>query len=156
MNSSSSLLPPSPGGDFLDALADGLHAARQARWRQSSRKLLIVFGNSPGYSLIDPPDPMTNLAVREASIEEEIDALHQSGVEIMTIFHDPPGAEDLYSADMPDLLARARDQYARLATLPEWAQTSDADFSAAIKKWLDPPLILARGAAPGLRVKDAT
>lgn len=148
-------LPPSPGGDFLDGLADGLRAARQARWRQSSRKLLIVFGHSPGYSLVEPPDPLTNLAVREACVEEEIDALHQSGVEVMTVFHDPPGAQDRYSADLPELLARARDQYTRLATLPEWTQTSDADFSSAIKKWLDPPLILARGPAPGLCVKDS-
>src|SRR5262245_31912117 len=31
-------LPFSPGGDFVDALADGMRASRQASWRQQSRK----------------------------------------------------------------------------------------------------------------------
>jgi hypothetical protein len=144
-------LPPTPGGDFVDALADGLQACSQAPWRENSRKLVLVFGQSPGYSVLDATDDMTNLLIRKVCLEEEIAALYNKGVEVVTIFHEPTEAEERYKTDLPDVLQRARDQYRNLASLPSWSCVSPAlDLEDLASKWVDPPLLLARGPSPGL------
>ncbi len=144
-------LPPTSGGDFVDGLADGLRAAGQARWRQSSRKLLLVFGQSPGYSVFDTNDDMTNLLVRKVCVEEETAALHRMGVEIVTLFHDPPEAAELYRTELPELFQRVRDQYQSLASLREWSCAGpEIDASRLASAWLNPPAVLARGPSPGL------
>lgn len=143
-------LPHTPGGDFVDGLADGLRACMNAKWRGNSRRLVIVFGQSPGYSLADSDD-MINFVVRKACIEEEVAALHRDGVEIVTIYHDPPVPEEAYRVQLPEIFERARKQYESLATLKEWSTGSTAmDAAALAEAWLHSPISLARGPAPGL------
>jgi hypothetical protein len=150
-------LPFSPGGDFVDALADGLRASRRASWRQNSRKLLLIFGQSPGYSVLAPGDGMTDLQVRKVCIEEESVALQKMGVEIVTIYHDPPNADEAYSSQMPDLVDRSRRQHERLASLREWSGVSSMpDFTALSTSWLSPPTVIAKGPSPGFLTAKAT
>jgi hypothetical protein len=148
-------LPPTPGGDFVDGLADGLRAAGQARWRQSSRKLLLVFGQSPGYSVFDTNDDMTNLLIRKVCVEEEVAALHRMGVEIVTVFHDPPEAAERYRTDLPEVFEHARAQYESLASLREWSCAGpEVETARLASAWLNPPALLARGPSPGLLASE--
>jgi hypothetical protein len=146
--------PYSPGGDFVDGLADGLRAVRELLWRQSSRKLLLIFGQSPGYSVLDPADELANLIPRTVCVEEEITLLHQKGIEVMTIFHHPSEAEERYSRNMPHFFQHSRRQFANLASLREWNATSpEIDVSALAAQWLNPPATIARGPSPGSLIK---
>jgi hypothetical protein len=147
-------LPYTPGGDYVDALADGLRACEKASWRQNSRKLLLLFGQSPGYSMLEESDGITNLLPRKACIEEEIAALHHKGVEVITIFHHPPEADDLYGVNRPDVINRSRQQYEWLASLPGWSNsTSDFNVEKLAAAWLDPLVtVIARGPSPGILV----
>jgi hypothetical protein len=144
-------LPPTPSGDFVDGLADGLQACQQTTWRENSRKLVLVFGQSPGYSVLDATDDMTNLLIRKTCLEEEVAALYHKGVEIVTIFHEPSEAEERYKTDLPDVLQRAREQYRSLASLRTWSCVSpNVDLRNLASQWIDPPVLIARGPSPGL------
>lgn len=119
-------LRSTPGGDFVDALADALHMCADPysdlRWRDGVRKLVIVSGDSPGFSLLEPLPKEADLRVRRWDVDTEALALHRLGVEIVTIYHRLPEGHALASlAHARPLLAAARAQYARLASLPELA-----------------------------------
>ena len=143
------------GGDFVDALADGLHRCRSLPWNSVARKMVVLVGDSPGYSVLDAARGGVALAdghLRQHDVYEEAVALHDLGVEIATIFH-TPGAETLreqttWAAELVDY---SREQYRRLASLPEWCLSSPgwnaAQFAAAWKKYAG---LVARGVVPPL------
>jgi len=144
-------IPFSPGGDFVDALADGLNACVDVSWRGNSRRLVLVLGQSPGYSVLDAPDDMSDFLIRKACIEEEGDALHAKKIEVVTAFHDPTNIEERYSTQKPDVLQRAREQYSKLASLPEWTCAStEAGLRELANRWMNPPALIARGPSPGV------
>jgi len=144
------------GGDFIDALADGLHRCAALPWRVDARKLVVVFGDSPGYSVLHAghgPVALADGQLREYDVYQEAGALHDQNVEIATIFHSP-SAEGLrdrtdFAAELVDY---ARDQYLRLASQPAWSLTSpDWDpvrFAEAWKSWTG---MIARGASPPIQ-----
>lgn len=149
------LLRPTDGGDFIDALADGLYSCRFLKWRSDVRRMVMIFGDSPGYSVIDAhrsPIDLADSQLRQYDVFEEALALHQRGVELATVYHDPSAnALRLYD-DSLGLLGYAREQYERLATRNAWALTSSAFSSAAFaKEWMAATGPVARGAAPPLR-----
>jgi hypothetical protein len=118
-------LPHSAGGDFVDALADGLAACRRLPWRSEARKVLVLTGSSPGASLLHPVPKGGDAQARERDVDCEILALHARGVEVVTLFHEPPADSGVGEfKHQLELLAHARTQYRRLASLPEWAWTT--------------------------------
>ncbi len=148
-------IPASAGGDFVDALADALRACSRLRWRGSSRKVVFLCGDSPGHSVLHPLRKEACWIVRSLDIDYEAARLHRQGIEIATLYHDPPadlGLEDL--AFKRDLLLKTRQQYLRLASLPSlaFAVSSFApDPTAAALRERNFPL--ARGAAFGRTVE---
>jgi hypothetical protein len=115
-------LPFSAGGDFVDALADALAACRRLPWREEARKILILTGSSPGASLLHPVPKGGDARARERDVDCEILALHGRGVEVATVFHEPPADSGVGEfKHQLELLAHARAQYRRLASVPEWA-----------------------------------
>lgn len=113
-------LPASAGGDCVDALADALQACAQLHWRRDARKLLVVSGDSPGYSLLRPAPTGTDVNVRRHDVDTAAARLHADGVEIATVFHAPPG-EALLLPWQRVPVDFAREQYARLASRPDLA-----------------------------------
>lgn len=115
-------VPPSPGGDYVDALADALEACVSLHFRDQARKLVILTGESPGYSLVRPPPPTLQLDahVRDLDVDSAAQRLFNKwGAEVATIFHGIPGETGFLDlADRRDAVAFARAQYARLATRP--------------------------------------
>ena len=65
----------------MDALADALAECASARWHPEARKLLVVTGDSPGYSILNPAPWGANAAVREKDVETVALDLHRKGVE---------------------------------------------------------------------------
>jgi hypothetical protein len=143
-------IPPTPGGDFVDALADALHACRKLRWRNSARKILMVVGDSPGYSILHPFRKGADMNARERDVDSEALALHREGVEIVTVYNSPPAAE-LGWGDLEyqkDLLGGARAQYLRLASLPAYAfEDSSFEPESAAAAVCRRKGLLARGAS---------
>lgn len=146
-------IPPAPGGDFVDALADALQAARQLRWRPEARKLLLVCGDSPGFGVSHAAPPGSDLCVRELDLEVEVRELHRERVELATVYHDSLRSEDPdLLPPAPDLLRHAEWQYRELASRPE--------LSFRLSEWTAEGLCqaladgsgraLGRGAAPGI------
>jgi hypothetical protein len=146
-------LPHTPGGDFVDGLADGLQACRTLTWRQGARKLLVILGQSPGYSVLEPPDELTNLLARKLCIEDEIGLLHRKGVEVITLFHHPDELEERYAVANPLAIEHSRRQYQELASLSGWSASSPGfDAAALASLWGTPPRCIARGPCPGFMV----
>lgn len=154
-------LPAAGGGDFIDALAEGLAACRQVGWRDDTRKLVILVGDSPGYSMLEAHAPQGKLArlleladarVRDADVFEEAEALRALGVEVISIYNTAP--LDLLQPYQPDLLLFARKQYARLASKPEWMWALDAlDPEETAGTWHREAGVLGSGACPGFWVE---
>ena len=97
-----SRVPSSSGGDFVDALADALAECASARWHPEARKLRVVTGDSPGYSILNPAPWGANAAVREKDVETVALDLHRKGVEVVTIYHpSPPKAESTTAPESP-------------------------------------------------------
>jgi hypothetical protein len=146
-----SWIDPTPGGDFVDALADALQACRRLPWREKARRLVVVCGDSPGHSVAHPLPPGADARVRRLDVDVEAEHLHEAGVEIATLYFNPPGdVGPRQAAFQRELLGATREQYARLASLPEMAfQLSRFDPEKAaqgIKVWRG---LLGRRAAPG-------
>jgi hypothetical protein len=115
-------LPSTPGGDFVDALADALEACAGLRWRDQARKVIVVSGDSPGLSLLHPLPKGTDLCVRQYDIDTQALRLHAEGTEIVTIYHAPPARLGFHRLSLQrDVLLGARAQYVRLASTPELA-----------------------------------
>jgi hypothetical protein len=138
------------GTDFVDALADALHACRSLRWGDG-RKVVVVSGDSPGLSLLEPLPKGADLRARQHDVDTQTSYLYRLGVEIVTIYHAPPPESALANLTFAaELLKTARDQYTRLASLPELAfdaATFDADQAADRLARMGG--VVARGAALG-------
>lgn len=137
-------VPSTPGGDYVDALADALAAALRLRWREHARKLVLVSGDSPGASLLHPLPKGTDVCVRERDVDTQALALHRNGVEIATIHHAPPADSAHYALPTHrQLLQATRAQYERLASTRELAFDAagfDATRAAAVLRHIAEPL----------------
>ncbi|HET9768298.1 MAG TPA: hypothetical protein VFS60_15700, partial [Thermoanaerobaculia bacterium] len=142
-------VPATFGGDFVDALADALAAAARLRWRPDARKVLVVSGDSPGHSVLHPLRRGADIGVRARDIDTEASRLHRSGVETVTIYLQPPAEKGLYDVEFKrHLLLAAQAQYARLASLPEYAFRAPAfDPAAAAGVVAGNRLPIGRGAS---------
>jgi hypothetical protein len=115
-------IPATSGGDFVDALADALAACASLRWLKDARKLVVVFGDSPGHSIIEPIQRGADCCVRQYDIDSATIALHQKGIEIITIYNDL--SKEIifrYYQNQPilELLRQTENQYQKIASLPE-------------------------------------
>ncbi|MEE8584696.1 MAG: vWA domain-containing protein [Acidobacteriota bacterium] len=110
-------IPSSSGGDFVDALADALDECASARWHPDARKLLLLTGDSPGYSILHPPPWGANAAIRRKDVESVALDLHSKGVEVVSIFHPVPPQSGIHDRSrIPELLHFAEQQYRSLAS----------------------------------------
>jgi hypothetical protein len=109
-------VPASPGGDFVDGLGDALAAAVDIGWRPAARKVLVLSGDSPGFSVVHPPPRYADAHVRRHDVDAEAARLHARGVEIVTIFHQPAQSAHFGIANPMPFVSFAREQYARLAS----------------------------------------
>lgn len=120
-------IPYSSGGDYIDALADALEASTKLHWRKQARKMVLVIGNSPGYSILNPP-PLNNVdgLIRTVDIESQAMALHKLGVEIVTIYLPDKIEQEKHSDSLvQEILAFSQKQYQNLASLPEYSFIDD-------------------------------
>lgn len=143
-------LRPTSGGDFVDALADGMAACQELRWRSGARKLLVITGDSPGYSILRPAPWGTNAQVRENDVDVEAVALHRQGVEIVTLYH-LPAVEAATREFVRPFVEHSRAQYSRLASRPGlFFEAGDFDPAAAVRALTSRVPALGRGASPGV------
>jgi len=143
-------LRPTSGGDLVDALADALAACRQLRWRNGARKLLVVTGDSPGYSIRWPAPWGSNAQVRENDVDVEAAALHREGVELVSLYHAPAIDAATFEFVRP-FVDHARMQYLRLASRPGLCFAAGAlDPAAAVRALTSRVPVLGRGASPGI------
>ena len=143
-------LRPTSGGDFVDALADALAACRGLRWRKGARKLLVVTGDSPGYSIRRPAPWGADAQVRESDVDVEATALHRLGVEIVTLYHPPELNSATFEFERP-FVEHARAQYLRLAARPGLHFEAGAfDPEAAVRALTTRVPALGRGASLGI------
>jgi len=144
-------LPATPGGDFVDAVADALDACAGLRWRPEARKLVVLFGDSPGHSVLHPVPQGGDAGVRDRDVDQEAMRLHELGVELVTLYYDPPADIGLREVDVRGrLLEHAHEQYRRLASLPSMAfDYSTFDPPEAAQMLRDQSEWIGRGAALG-------
>ncbi len=143
-------LRPTSGGDFVDALADAMAACRGLRWRNGARKLLVVTGDSPGYSILQPAPWGGDAQVRENDVDVEAGALHRQGVEIVTLYHSPAVEAATFEFVRP-FVEHARAQYLRLAARPgRCFAAGDFDPPTAIRALTSRVPALGCGASPGI------
>jgi hypothetical protein len=138
------------GGDFVDALADALIACVHLNWRRNTRKLVLVFGDSPGHSILHPVPRGGDLCARKADVDTAAMHLHQMGVEILTLYNAPSEEIVNYFKEVPGsgfkLLPHTQKQYQRLASLPELAfQVSDFDPVKAAEIFCNRTVSIGRG-----------
>ena len=116
-------IPPSSGGDFVDALADALAACDKLLWSQrpGARRLVFVSGESPGHSILHPLRK-GDACVREHDVDTQALRLHRKGVALLSLYHGQPAdyLESLAGNEKKELQEATREQYARLATLPSF------------------------------------
>jgi len=147
-------LKATPGGDFVDALADALAGCRTLPWT-ATRRLLIIVGDSPGHSIAHPPPPGADVLAREHDVDLEVTALHaDKQVEVVALYNRPP-AELIERISEPAraLLVHAEEQYRRLASLPEYARDLDGLDPVALAQQLrERSTMIARGASYGILV----
>ncbi len=144
-------LMASPGMDFVDAVGDALAAARGLQWRDDSRRLVVLIGDSPGHSTLEPIRYGGDALARAHDIDTEAARLHQDRAEILTIYHPPrAGAREQVAPGYRDLFDYARDQYRRLASEQSLAFTTDGlDAEQAIVALHARRAPLGRGACWG-------
>ena len=144
-------IEPTPGADLVDALADALAAANQLQWGDDSRRLLLIIGDSPGHATAYPAPYGGDALARRADVDAEAARLHRDRVTIMTLYHAPvaPLVEALLDAQVA-LLDHARDQYRRLASIPQLAfTTADFDPQEAVRALAERRTPWGRGASWG-------
>jgi hypothetical protein len=121
-------LQSSAGGDFVDALAEALDAAAGLSWMPDARKILLVLGDSPGHSILDPAPWGADVTARAIEVEAALEALHHKEVEVISVYHRLPDDCGIFD-EQGSIENRLRDyswrQYRRLATRPELALTVD-------------------------------
>ncbi len=156
-------IPATSGGDVVDATADALAACVTApstssrvrysrlRWRPEARKLLLLFGDSPGHSILHPPFPGSDAGVRDFDVDQQAALLQQAGVELLTVYYDPPtdiGLQEV--AFRGEILGHAQRQYRRLASLPQLAfEASTFEPLEAARRFTSLQGPIARGPATG-------
>lgn len=144
-------LEPTSGVDFVDALAEALRACQSLPWRERTRRIVMICGDSPGHSILHPLRPGADVRARWLDVDVEAEALHRAGIEIATLYFDPPANLGLRQvAFQRELLDGAREQYARLASLPSLAfelSRFEPDQAAQALRTRDGAL--GRGAALG-------
>lgn len=148
-------IPPTPGGDFVDALAEGMQACADAAMRDPSRKVLVIFGDSPGHEVSSDVPPFADAQLRSCDVDEQAARLFELGFEIVTIYNDrgdvDPQGQAFQTRDWSAYLEFARRQYARLAGIPAWAfERSRFDPEEAARRLLERPVVIGRGACPGI------
>lgn len=145
-------VPATSGGDFVDALADALEACAELPWREGSRRLVLLTGDSPGYSILHPAPAGASLLPRRLDVDTQALALHRLGVEIATLYHRPPPEADPGILDFERaLLDHAACQYRRLASRPELAfDAAGPEAPEVVRRLLGAPRWIARGAAYGV------
>lgn len=150
-------VPVTPGGDFVDALADALAACERLRWREDARKVVVLIGDSPGCSLLYPLLKGADLCVRQLDVDTQASHLHRLGVEVLTIFNGPAAKVKIDVRPVEQELIRgARAQYFRLASLPELAfEAAVFEPHAAAERLERVATPIARGAALGELVRVA-
>ncbi|MFO1429793.1 MAG: hypothetical protein U1F76_06590 [Candidatus Competibacteraceae bacterium] len=115
-------IPATSGGDFVDALADALAACNELYWSPDARKLVLISGDSPGFSILQPIPKGGDACVRENDVDTQTLRLHRRGVELLTVYHDPdPDFLDSLIEPQREFQKYAQEQYTRLASLPEMA-----------------------------------
>ncbi|MEE8524541.1 MAG: hypothetical protein V3T72_11470, partial [Thermoanaerobaculia bacterium] len=77
-------IPATSGGDFVDAGAEALAACASLRWRPEARKLAVLFGDSPGHSILHPVFPGGDAGVRDLDIDTQAMRLQERGIELVT------------------------------------------------------------------------
>jgi hypothetical protein len=146
-------IPATSGGDFVDALGDGLHACADLRWRFDARRMVVVAGDSPGFSIFEPSHPWADAHVRQYDVDSAAAALHRKGVEIMTIYHRPPNPKKYDIDDPSPFLRFARKQFSRLASYAalhvEFWEFDGARVAGVLNA---PPSAIGHGVALGLAV----
>jgi hypothetical protein len=146
-------VPATSGGDFVDALAEGLQAAGGVGWRPEARHILLLFGDSPGFSLGRPAPPGADARVRSLDVEWEALHLHVCHqIEIAAVYAGAPPDGMPYQMASPELyLDFARDQYEALASHHTlfW---SLAEFKAELvaDAICNAPRVLGRSASYGI------
>ncbi|HYN79829.1 MAG TPA: hypothetical protein VES73_18765, partial [Lamprocystis sp. (in: g-proteobacteria)] len=140
-----------PGADVVDALADALAAANQLQWGDETRRLLVIIGDSPGHATAYPVPYGGDALPRRADVDAEAARLHRDHVTIMTLYHAPaaPLVEALLEAQIA-LIDHAREQYRRLASVPQLAcTTTDFDPQEALHTLNGRQVPWGRGASWG-------
>jgi len=149
-------LPPTSGGDFVDALADALHECGSVGWRADARRVLLIFGDSPGFALSYPPPRDADIQVRHLDVDTEAMRLHADhGVEIVTVYAGaPPDSRPYHMAAPEPYLDYAFEQYSRLASQRSlcWTAAAFRGDSAAEEVIASPP-ILGRQSSYGLLMR---
>jgi hypothetical protein len=149
-------IPPSSGGDFVDALADALEACVRLPWRDDARRVVLVTGDSPGFSVLHPAPPGANLLARHLDVDTQTLALHRIGVEVVTLHHATPPESRLGALDYERaLLEHAAVQYRRLASRRDLAfEAAEAEAAEVVRKLFDTPQALVRGAGYGVLLES--
>jgi hypothetical protein len=150
-------LKPTPGADFVDALADALVAAGQLQWGDRTRRLLVLIGDSPGHATAHPVPYGGDALARRGDVDAAAAHLHRDRVTLMTLYQAPPAAITAALLEAQSALVdHARNQYRRLASVPELAfTTADFDPQAALTTLLDRTAPLGRGPCWGRLVQHA-
>ncbi len=151
-------LKPTPGGDFVDALGDALHRCLDLDWAADARRLLVLFGDSPGYSLLHPIAPGGDAITRRHDVDLHADALHRHQVEILCIYNSPPAEICGPASDSRarKLIVNTKQQYERLASTSEhFVDTAVCDATALATRLVRRRGPLARGTALGYLLSSA-
>jgi len=147
-------LQATPGGDFVDALAEALARCKDV-WTSDTgvRRLLVVFGDSPGHSIAHPVSGGDG-QLRPADVDREAQELHARGVEILTLYHRPPAELELPATGKARaLLQAAAEQYSRLASVPSYAlDIANFDPESVARELCARSFPIGRGASYGLIV----
>ncbi len=146
------------GGDFVDALADAMMACHQLHWHENSRKLVIMLGDSPGHSLIEPILKGGDLCARQADVDTAAMLLHDLGIEILSIYNAPSEEASEYfknNTDKTKLLEYTKKQYQKLASYSELAfQISEFEPETAAKRFCNRDFSIGRGMMFGELVEE--
>jgi hypothetical protein len=139
------------GGDMVDALAEGLGHAQEAGWRLDAKKVVLLAGDSPGYSILHPPEASgishADVRIRKTDVDDRAGQLYEKGVVVLTLCLAESGANK-----PSGWVDYTHDQYRRIAAMPSfgWAQASfnpEQAFQMFDRLTAD---VLARGSYYGL------
>jgi hypothetical protein len=154
-------VPATSGGDFVDAVGEALQQSTHAGWRAKARRILVLCGDSPGFSLLRPAPQGADIHTRQVDVDEEASRLHsRTQVEIATFYLGglASPSENPYKIGRPEpFLDYTRAQYRRLASLPTlfWDLTTFEPATVAAAFQAVPPMI-GRGANFGFLVTGPT